>query len=115
MAKILEDENCNTIVASVHPGVVRTEIFGGVPTNEQPFWRVVGYLLGKSTWQGAQTSIHLATSEYSNPMSEVNGKFFSDCRPKHWMDGSIPFLPKVATDPVACKQVWEETMALLGL
>ena len=112
LAKILEEENCNTIVAAVHPGFVRTELFSGVPTKEQPVWRALSYLLGKNTWQGAQTSIHVATGESSSPMSEVNGKFFADCRSSHWVARSMP---KVATDPVACKQVWEETMALLGL
>lgn len=112
LAKMLREENCNTIVASLHPGFVRTEILNGVPTAAQGIFKALGYIVGKNVWQGAQTSIHLAVGKFSNPMFEVNGKFFVDCKSKFWFQF---LLPEIMKDPVACKTVWDETMDLLGI
>lgn len=75
----------------------------------------IGYAVGKTAIQGAQTTIHLATSKFDKlNVKKENGKFFSDCRPQEkcffWA-----FMPKYVEDPVACKSVWEETMQKLSL
>lgn len=113
LAKMMENENCNTMVVSLHPGLVRTDIFNGLKGQIQQHsigWTC--FVLGKSAWQGAQTTIYLAVSNFSNAISEMNGKFFADCRSKNWMDFRMP---KITEDPSACKQVWDETMNLLRL
>ena len=113
-AKMLREENCNTIIASLHPGFVRTEIMSGFPKEAQGFVKVLSYLVGKNVWQGAQTSIHLAVNKFSNPMLDVNGKFFADCKIgfNFWFQFR---LPKIMEDPMACKAVWDETMNTLGI
>lgn len=110
LAKMMKEENCNTFVASLHPGFVRTEIGKGIPKSAQTFVQALSYLAGKNIWQGAQTSIHLAVGKFSDPMSLVNGKFFADCKSNFWISKCVP---KLVQDPSACKRVWEETMALL--
>ena len=116
LAKQLEDENCNTIIASCHPGFVRTDAIQGFePGFKLNMFTYIGYAVGKSAIQGAQTTIHLATSKFDKlNVKKENGKFFSDCRPQEkclfWS-----FMPKYVEDPVACKSVWEETMQILSL
>ena len=116
LAKLLEDKNCNTIVASCHPGFVRTDIFQGFePGFKLNMCIYGGYAFGKSALQGAQTTIHLSLSKFDElNVKKVNGKFFSDCRPQEkclfWS-----LMPKYIEDPVACKSVWDETMQMLNL
>ena len=78
LASILaEDENSNTMVASLHPGFVRTDIFQGLPPG--PRLKLItwlGYVLGKSALQGAQTTIYLALCTPSRPIKEINGAFY---------------------------------------
>ena len=108
-----EDEKCNTMVASLHPGLVRTDIFQGLPPGPQlKLIAWMGYVLGKSSWQGAQTTVHLALCNFSQPLKETSGTFFYDCRSKNWLDFHMP---KIINNPVACKSVWDETMRLLKL
>ena len=114
LARLLsEEDKCNTMVASLHPGFVRTDIFQGLPPGPQlKFISWIGYVLGKSSWQGAQTTVHLAICNFSHPMNETSGTFFCDCRSKNWFNFHMP---KIIKDPVACKSVYDETMRLLKL
>ena len=91
----------------------KSAIFDGAPDYiNRKFTNVLLYLLGKSAWQGAQTTIHLAIAKFSKPMSEIRGKYFSDCKSSFWWN---VYVPKVCTDQMACKKVWEKTMRLLDL
>jgi len=116
LATLLEDENCNTIVASCHPGFVRTDAVQGFdPGVKRNMFIYTGYVVGKTALQGAQTTIHLALSKFDElSLKKENGKLFSDCRPQEkclfWS-----LMPKYIEDPVACKTVWEETMQMLNI
>ena len=116
LATLLKDENCNTIVASCHPGFVRTDAVQGFdPGVKRNMFIYTGYVVGKTALQGAQTTIHLALSKFDElSMKKENGKLFSDCRPQEkclfWS-----LMPKYIEDPVACKTVWEETMQMLNI
>ena len=113
LSKVLEEENCNVMVTSLHPGLVRTDIFNGLRVGKElrPI-EIIGYILGKNCRQGAQTTIHLAVSQFSGRFQEMNGGFFSDCRYKNWFYFRMP---KILNDPVACQELWEETMQLLKI
>ena len=112
LARMLQEQKCNTIVASLHPGFVRTDIFQTLSTKLKILSIVGSYVFGKSPFQGAQTTVHLASCNFPQPMTEISGKFFSDCRSKNWFDFC---LPKMIEDPEACKNVWDETVRLLEL
>lgn len=77
---------------SLHPGVVRTEIFSNIES--PPFYKklsapvqamIRGFLMGlaiiygKTPEQGAQTSIYCCVED-----GLVNGEFYSDCRLAPW-------------------------------
>jgi len=110
LAKLLKDEGCNAMVASLHPGFVRTDIFQGLPKGGYAkFVMWVSYVVGKTAYQGAQTTIYLATTNFSD-FKDKSGNYFNDCRSKNWYDFLVP---KVVEDPEACKALWEKTMALL--
>ena len=112
LAKLLDEEGCNTMVASVHPGFVRTDIFDGLPPGGRAkFIAYLSYAVGKTAYQGAQTTIYLALTNFSD-FKDKSGKFFSDCRSKNWWDFRMP---KVVEDPEACKALWDQTMALLKI
>ena len=112
LAKILKKETCNTLVACLHPGFVRTDIIDGVPKQAQGIFKIMSYILGKNAWQGAQTSINLAVGKFKYPMEEVNGRFFADCKSNPWF---LVFSPDIIKDDLACKAVWNETMGVLGI
>ena len=114
LAKVFEEQDCNTLVASLHPGFVRTDIFQIIPPGPKKAlidW--ASYVVGKTPFQGAQTTIHLALCNFSLPfLNKNNGNFYSDCRLYNWYDFIIP---KLINDPVACKSVWDETMKVLTI
>jgi len=113
LSKLLLEENCNTMVSSLHPGFVRTGIFQGFPKERQMFIKLASYVLGKTPLQGAQTTLHLALSNFSDEDRKLlGGKFFCDCRSKNLVNA---FMPKVIDDPVACKSIWDETMKALEI
>ena len=62
---------------SNHPGVVRTEVFRHFSDAIQKFITVHNYLVGKDSWQGAQTSIFLAVQP---GLEKESGGYFADCR-----------------------------------
>jgi len=111
LAKILDDEACRTLVFSLHPGIVRTNIWSAF---KKPLLKKVvqfsNYLIGKTPWQGAQTTMHLCVNNFSNSRKDISGTFYSDCRPRHWINY---FLPKIVDDKLACKALWNETMKLI--
>ena len=112
LAKLLKEEGCNTMVASLHPGFVRTDIFQGIPPGGRAkFIAWLSYAVGKTAFQGAQTTIYLALTTFSD-FKNKSGMFFNDCRSKNWHDFRMP---KVVGDPEACKALWDKTMALLKI
>ena len=112
LAKILNEEDCKTLVFSLHPGIVRTNIWSTIkkPLRKR-FVQMFSYLTGKTPWQGAQTTVHLSLTDFSTSSKEISGTFYSDCRPRHWINH---FLPKMIHDQFACKAVWDETMKLIN-
>ena len=112
LAKIFEEKNENIFVSCVHPGYVRTEIFNGVPKQAQGLFLALSYVMGKNPWQGAQTSIYVATENFDDPMKEANGKFFADCRTNL---GYQFMFPKIMGDKLACKYVYDESFKMLGI
>jgi len=81
-------------VNSLHPGIVRTDIF-------RPSFRltIMKYLVlpfFKSAEEGAQTSIYLAVAD---EVADVTGKYFSDCK--------ICEPSKPAKDDATAKKLWE--------
>ena len=112
LGEMLRKKKENTFVSCVHPGFVRTEILDGVPKQAQGLFKALGYILGKNPRQGAQTSIHVATKSFEDPMREANGQFFADCKSNPW----YRFLfPKILDDILACKAVYDETFKALGI
>jgi len=111
LAQNLSQEGANVSVTVLHPGLVRTSIFDGFDTKEKLLINVMCYLLGKSSGQGAQTSIYLATEDL--PKEHIHGKFFSDCRPwetqiYNFIRPIKKFAPDNLLDPF-----WEYTQANL--
>jgi len=48
--------------------------------------KVIGAVMGKSSLQGAQTTIHAALASASaSEAAELNGKYLSDCREERWL------------------------------
>ncbi|KAG0713258.1 Retinol dehydrogenase 12 [Chionoecetes opilio] len=62
---------------SLHPGIVRTDIFKTL--NPFRFLKMVPviYVLSKGATSGAQTNIHLAVAE---EVEGLTGRYFSDCK-----------------------------------
>lgn len=90
-------------VNCLHPGVVRTGFF----QNATPLMRAGLWLFGKllliSPTAGAQTILHLATTE---PLS-VSGQYFVRCKQKKPAD--------FARDDQAAERLWQESMRLTQL
>ena len=65
-------------VNALHPGFVKSELYRnfGVFT---PLVKLSATMFGKSTVEGAQTSIYLASAP---EVAGVTGKYFSECEPK---------------------------------
>ena len=113
LGELLNEEECRTLVLSLHPGIVRTNIWEAF---KKPLLRRIvqfsNYLIGKTPWQGAQTTVHLCLMDLSPfTPNELNGNFYSDCRSRHWINH---FLPKIVQDKHACKYLYEETMKLIS-
>ncbi|KAK5644592.1 hypothetical protein RI129_005892 [Pyrocoelia pectoralis] len=67
----------NITVNSVHPGLIKTEIWNSLPP---PFsWPLilVSKLFFKTPQEGCQTTVYLATS---NEVENVSGKYFVNCK-----------------------------------
>ncbi|XP_078593062.1 retinol dehydrogenase 12-like [Branchiostoma floridae x Branchiostoma japonicum] len=96
---------------SVHPGGVRTEL-GRYMTDTYGLWLILlrpiisplMYVVGKSSVQGAQTSLHCALQE---GLESKSGLYFSDCAEK---DPS-----PAGQDDEAAKRLWEVSEEMVGL
>ncbi|KAI8424314.1 hypothetical protein MSG28_002863 [Choristoneura fumiferana] len=89
-------------VNSLHPGIIVTDI-----TKNDTLFRMIMPLLKmfcKNTWEGAQTTIHLAVAP---EVASISGQYFRDCR-----EGK-PNL--VAQDPEVAKKLWEVSEKLVKL
>ncbi|KAF4017589.1 hypothetical protein G4228_008791 [Cervus hanglu yarkandensis] len=100
LAKRLKGTGVTTY--AVHPGIVRSELV------RHSFllcllWRLFSPFL-KTTWEGAQTSLHCALAEGLEPLS---GKYFSDCK-KTWVS------PRARNNKTA-ERLWNVSCELLGI
>ncbi|XP_019823543.2 retinol dehydrogenase 12 [Bos indicus] len=100
LAKRLKGTGVTTY--AVHPGIVRSKLV------RHSFllcllWRLFSPFL-KTTWEGAQTSLHCALAEGLEPLS---GKYFSDCK-KTWVS------PRARNNKTA-ERLWNVSCELLGI
>lgn len=91
---------------SVHPGIVKTEIFEDID-GKFAFLKyiiyVVLWLVGKNEREGAQTTLHVAIGD----VEVYNGAFYLAC---------LPFpLPKKAMDEELCEKIWETSEKCVNL
>ncbi|XP_047013850.1 retinol dehydrogenase 13 [Ictalurus punctatus] len=92
---------------SLHPGVIHTELGRHVKSQYPLLSSVqspVSFLLTKTPWQGAQTSIYCAVTE---GLEDKSGCYFSDCAEKEPA-------PEAKDDEVA-QRLWDESARLVGL
>ncbi|XP_027004963.1 retinol dehydrogenase 13 [Tachysurus fulvidraco] len=92
---------------SLHPGVIHTELSRHVKSKYPLLSSVLtlfSFLLMKTPWQGAQTSIYCAVTE---GLGDKSGCYFSDCAEKE--PG-----PEAKDDELAQK-LWDESARLVGL
>jgi len=105
LAKIVDkNEIC---VYSLHPGVVRTEIFRDIEASIGVFKYLMWGLLWpftKNPMQGAQTTIHCAVAE---ELEGETGLYYSDCSPKE-------AAPQAQDDEMA-EKLWDLSMKFVGL
>lgn len=98
-------ENTGVTTNSLHPGAVSTEIGKHIAN---PFYKYLLWiamkLFYKSAWEGAQTSIYLATSPEG---AAVTGRYFSDCMPKK--------TSQLAQDKDLARKLWEESERIVQL
>ncbi|XP_028835197.1 retinol dehydrogenase 12 isoform X1 [Denticeps clupeoides] len=92
---------------SLHPGVIRTELSRHVES-WLPILKfllcIPSYLLMKTPWEGAQTSIYCAVTE---GLECKSGCYFSDC-------AETEAAPE-GRDDVVARRLWEESARLVGL
>ncbi|XP_062847339.1 retinol dehydrogenase 13 [Trichomycterus rosablanca] len=92
---------------SLHPGVIHTELSRHIKSwfpLLKYVYSPVSYMLLKTPWQGAQTSIFCAVTE---GLENKSGCYFSDCAEKEPA-------PEAKDDEVA-RRLWEESARLVGL
>ncbi|KAI4872975.1 hypothetical protein NFI96_023662 [Prochilodus magdalenae] len=94
-------------VYSLHPGVVRTEL-GRYFFPKMALWMriliVPLFLLFKTPWEGAQTTIYCAVDE---SLQNTSGLYYSDCAPKE-------AAPQARDDATASK-LWDLSASMVGL
>jgi retinol dehydrogenase-12 len=91
-------------VNSLHPGYVRTELARYLPLLQRLPVVLLSYVAGKSSEEGAQTSLYCALSE---DLEGVSGKYFSDCRMKQ--------PSRTARDEKIARHLWEISERITGL
>ncbi len=84
---------------ALHPGVVASDIWRRIPW---PF-RQIAKLFMVSNEEGAQTSIHCATSD---EVAKDDGLYYDRCRPKR--------PSAVALDPEAARLCWEKSAEMVA-
>lgn len=98
---------------SLHPGFVRTEIFNHMPAWALNFVIPLAYMVGKSTYQGAQTTLHCCLEP---GLEEHSGTYWSDCRrfdSKNCQNGNWKLDKNVWDDKMA-QEIWEKSATLLN-
>ena len=104
LSKKLEDTD--VIVASLHPGVVKTELGRHLSIAKSflasMLFAPLVWLIFKTSWQGAQTSIHCAVSN-----DVESGLYYSDCKAKE--------VAEQGKDDAVAKKLWEVSADLVGL
>ncbi|KAM3856493.1 dehydrogenase/reductase SDR family member 13-like [Vipera latastei] len=96
-------EGTNVTSYTVHPGLVKTEIFRFCP--RWLFWCVwFRKPFSRNCDSGAQTTIYCATEK---DIERLSGQYFMDCQPK------VP--SRQARDDQLAKKLWEFSERLLGL
>ncbi|KAK3086915.1 hypothetical protein FSP39_025366 [Pinctada imbricata] len=102
-------QNTDTIVNTVHPGFVSTDVFRDMPIFLRMFVFTVGQLFAKvSPREGAEPVIHCAVSEEAKGH---NGAYYCDCKVyDHTM-----WINKLAYDEGLAKKVWDMSERLTGL
>ncbi|XP_023937871.2 retinol dehydrogenase 11-like [Bicyclus anynana] len=94
----------NVVVNSVDPGFVGTGIFYSVGRFFGGIIRLALFVLSKTPWEGAQTALHVALDKKAGA---VSGKYFRNC--------NLSVARKVSCDDKTAKQLWEESVRLVGL
>lgn len=90
-------------VNAQNPGLVHTSVFKNSTVLGNWFSEtLIAPIYAKTSWQGAQTLIHLATSE---KLEGVTGCLFRDCKPRR--------LNEIANDKRAPKKLWEYSERLI--
>ncbi|KAM5273937.1 retinol dehydrogenase 12 [Ctenodactylus gundi] len=100
LAKRLQGTGVTTY--AVHPGVVSSQLVRH-SFLLCLFWRLFSFFV-KSTWEGAQTTLHCALAEGLEPLS---GKYFSDCK-RTWVS------PRARNKKTA-ERLWNVSCELLGI
>lgn len=90
LAKRLQNTGVTTY--SLHPGVVSTEIQRHL-TDRYPVLRILNFffqgfvwIFGKTSQQGAQTTIYCAVDE---SLKIVSGRYYSDCKEKQLLPHAL--------------------------
>ena len=77
LADYLQRNNIDVKVASLHPGVVLSEIFRNTHKIFQFMAYPLAYLFMKTTYYGAQTTLHLC---YLEDEEFISGGYYSECK-----------------------------------
>lgn len=97
-------EGTGVTANSLHPGLVSTDIMKNCNSFFTRMFFKFMMKIGKSVWEGAQTSIYLAVSP---ELKDVSGQYFSDCKLK---EASV-----LSTDPILARNLWEKSELLVQL
>lgn len=92
-------------VNCLHPGAIRTTIMGEVKKHKPwiAYLDFTQYIVARSAWEGAQTTIYLATSP---EVSCVSGSYFAECREQ---------IAAVPGDTKLTRKLWEVSERLVKL
>jgi len=91
-------------VFSVHPGSVKSKLFGKINGWKKIFYKGYSFLVQVSPKDGSQTVIFAATQ---TNIEKFSGSLFENC-------DVVP--PEVATvNPILVEDVWTETLKLLNI
>ena len=77
LADIFQKNNVDVKVASLHPGVVLSEIFRNTYKVFQYMAFPLAYLFMKSTYYGAQTTLHLC---FLDDNEFISGAYYNECK-----------------------------------
>lgn len=96
-------KDTDVTVNALHPGVAATNIFRNIPSSiiRKIVEKSIGFLF-QTPWEAAQTSIYLSVAP---EVSEINGKYFSDCKQKKPSN--------LSQDRELAKRLWTESEKLV--